>query len=233
MIVSIHQPAYIPWLGYFDKIAKSEVHIFLDDVKYSKNNLFNRNKIKTLQGWMWLTIPVYYKSNMLICDTKICNTSKWRKKHWYSIKANYSKAEYFKEYSDEIEDFYLREWENLADFTISMNKKISEILGIKVKFLKSSELKVSGKRNEKLINLCKAVDADTYLSGQGAGIYMDGKLFLKNDVKIIYQTFIHPRYGQLWAEFIPNLSILDFLFNCDVGEFERILKMKGNENGSI
>ena len=233
MIVSIHQPAYIPWLGYFDKIAKSEVHIFLDDVEYSKNNLFNRNKIKTPQGWMWLTIPVYYKSNMLICETKIVNTFNWRKKHWYSIKTNYSKAEHIEEYSDEIEGLYLKDWENLADFAISMNKKISEILGIKVKFLKSSELKVSGKRNEKLINLCKAVGADTYLSGQGARIYIDEKLFLRNDVKIIYQTFIYPRYRKLWGEFIPNLSVLDFLFNCDVSEFERILKTRRNENGSI
>lgn len=225
MIVSIHQPAYIPWLGYFDKIAKSEVHIFLDDVEYSKNNLFNRNKIKTPQGWMWLTIPIYYKSNMLICDTKISNTPKWTREHWRSIKTNYSKAEYFKDYSNEIMDFYLRDWEKLMDFTISMNKKIAALLGIKTKFIKSSELHVLGKRNEKLINLCKAVGADTYLSGQGAKAYMNEKLFLANNIKIRYQDFHQPIYKQLWGDFIPNLSVIDFLFTCDTNVFTKNIGM--------
>lgn len=224
MIISIHQPAYIPWLGYFDKIAKSEIHIFLDDAEYSKNNLFNRNKIKTPQGWMWLTVPIYYKSNMQLCDTKISNTSKWTRKHWQSIKTNYSKAEYFKNYSDEIMGFYLREWKKLTDFTISMNKKIAALLGIKTKFVKSSELRALGTRNEKLINLCKAIGADTYLSGQGAKPYMDEKLFLANNIKIRYQDFHQSTYKQLWGEFIPNLSVLDFLFACGTGAFAKTVR---------
>lgn len=220
---SIHQPAYIPWLGYFDKMAKSDIHIFLDDAKYSKNNLFNRNKIKTPQGEAWLTIPVKYKSDLPICQTQIDNSSDWRKNHFKTIKLNYARAPYFKEYLDFLEKFYSKNWRYLSDLTISMNKAIADLLGIEVKFLKSSELKVAGTKNEKLINLCKKVRADTYLSGLGAKDthlnpygkpYLDEELFLKNNIRVIYQKFSYPQYQQLWGEFIPNLSIIDLLFNC-------------------
>lgn len=218
--VSIHQPSYMPWLGYFDKIAKSDIHIFLDDVKYSKNNLFNRNKIKTPQGEAWLTVPVKYKSDLLICQTQIDNNSNWRKNHLKTIKLNYAKAPYSKEYSDFLEKFYSKNWQYLSDLTISMNKAMADLLGIKVKFLKSSDLKVAGAKNEKLINLCKKVKADTYLSGLGAKSYLDEELFLKNNIKVNYQQFNNPIYKQLWGEFIPNLSIIDILFNCSTNNFK-------------
>ena len=226
MIVSIHQPAYIPWLKYFHKIAKSDIHIFLNDAEYSKNNLFNRNKIKTAQGEMWLTIPIKYKSDNLICETKIDNNSDWGKKHWKTIKLNYAKAPYFKEYANIFEKFYLQNYEYLSDLTIAINKAIAELLEIKVKFIKSSELKVGGTKNEKLINLCKAVDADTYLSGQGAKAYMNKNLFLNNNIKVNYQEFLNPKYKQLWGDFVPDLSIIDFLFNCGKEEIKKYLWKK-------
>lgn len=226
MIVSIHQPAYIPWIGYFDKIYKSDIHIFLDDVEYSKNNLFNRNKIKVVDGEMWLTVPIKYKSNVRICDIKIDNDSNWQNKHWKSIKMNYAKAPYFKKYSDVFEKIYSEEWLYLSGLTIKMNKTIADLLGIETKFLKSSELGVNGEKNERLINLCKAVGADTYLSGLGAKSYMDDELFTKNNIKVQYQKFNHPEYKQLYGEFIPNLSIIDFLFNS--GEDEFSLKLRND-----
>jgi len=229
MIVSTHQPAYVPWLGYFDKIAKSDIHIFFDDADYSKNNLFNRNKIKTPKGESWITIPISYKSSMPICETKIDNSSNWTENHLKTIKMNYAKAPYFKEYSDIFEKFYSQKWDYLSDITIPMNKLIAKALGIKIKFIKSSELNVEGAKNEKLINLCKAVGADTYLSGRGAKDvnfnphgkpYLDEEMFLKNNIKVKYQQFSHPTYKQLWGNFIPNLSIIDFLFNCGVDKFK-------------
>lgn len=221
--ISIHQPAYIPWLGYFDKIAKSDIHVFLDDVEYSKNNLFNRNKIKTPAGEQWLTIPVKYKSDNLICETKIDNSVDWQKKHWKTIKLNYTRAPYFKQYEEVFAEIYSKPWKYLAEINIEMNKAIAEILGIKVKFVKSSELNVKGMKNEKLINLCKILEADTYLSGQGAKSmeinpynkpYLDENLFLKNNIKVSYQEFHYPEHHQPWGKFIPNLSIIDMLFNC-------------------
>ncbi len=235
MIVSIHQPAYIPWLGYFDKIAKSDLHIFFDDANYSKNNLFNRNKIKTPNGELWFSIPISYRSNTPICETKIDNSSNWAEKHFKTIELNYARSPYFKKYADIFEKIYSQKWEYLSEITISMNKLITELLGIKLKFIKSSELKAEGVKNEKLINLCRAVGADTYLSGRGAKDlnlnpygkpYLDEELFLKNNIKVNYQQFIHPVYEQLWGEFIPNLSTIDFLFNCGADKFKEILDKK-------
>ena len=227
MIASIHQPAYIPWLGYFDKMAKSDVHIFLDDAKYSKNNLFNRNKIKTPRGEAWLTIPVKYKSDLSIYQTEIDNSTGWASSHSKTLKMNYSRAQFFDYFQALLPRFYsncFKECKYLSDFTIEMNKAISWWLDIETKFVKSSDLKVKGVKNEKLINLCKAVGADTYLSGQGAKAYMDEELFLANNIKVHYQEFHHPVYKQLWGNFIPNLSIIDFLFNCGAEKFKEINK---------
>lgn len=223
MIVSIHQPAYIPWLTYFAKIAKSDIHIFLDDAEYSKNNLFNRNKIKNPQGWQWLTIPVHYKSKSLINKIIIDNSKDWKKKHWQAVKLNYKKAPYFKKLAPFMETFYKKNWQYLSDFTITKNIAIAKLLGIKVKFVKSSELKVKGRKNKKLINLCKAVEADTYFSGQGAKkFYMNDKLFSGNNIKVIYQNFKQPVYKQLWGKFIPDLSVVDFIFNCNTTAFKKL-----------
>ena len=226
MIASIHQPAYIPWLGYFDKLSKSDIHIFFDDAEYSKNNLFNRNKIKTPQGAIWLTVPIKYKSGLPINKTKIDNSSVWQEEHWKTLNANYARAPHFKKYSDIFfKKIYSQDWEFLSDLTIEMNKIIADLLEIKVKFMKSSDLNVEGKRNEKLINLCKKAEADVYLSGQGARVYMDENLFLLNNIKVIYQEFQHPAYEQLWGDFIPNLSAFDFLFNCGGEKFRKISKI--------
>jgi hypothetical protein len=223
MIASIHQPAYIPWLGYFDKIAKSDIHIFFDDAEYSKNNLFNRNKIKTPQKEMWLTVPIQYESDAPINQIKISNSANWRKKHWKAISVNYARAPYFKKYSGIFEKIYSQDWEYLSDLSVEMNKNIAGLLGIKTKFVKSSDLNVDGRKNEKLINLCAAMGADSYLSGQGAKAYMDDELFLQNNIKVQYQEFQLPVYEQLWGEFIPNLSIIDFLFNCGGDMFKNVV----------
>lgn len=212
---SVHQTIYIPWLGYFHKINQSDIHVFYDDAEYSKNNLFNRNKIKTDKGAHWLTIPVEYHSTQKINQIKIAPNTNWQRKHWQAIKLNYSKAPYFKKYEDFFEKFYKKEYTYLSEMAIEMNKAVCSLLGIKAKFFLSSELDGRGKSNERLINLCKAVKADSYLSGKGAAdSYLDKDLFKKSNINVKIQEFKYPEYEQLWGKFIPNLSILDVLFNC-------------------
>jgi len=230
MIVSIHQPVYIPWLGYFHKIARSDIHIFFDDVEYSKNNLFNRNKIKTPQGTAWLTIPVVYKNHNLINQTRIDVDANWQKKHWQTIKLNYSRAPFFEKYERFFNKIYEQSWQYLSDFNMAMNKMIAEQFGIKTKFFVSSQLQVVGQSNEKLVNLCQAVKADIYFSGRGAvdkGVnpkaYLDSELFVKNNIQVQVQDFNHPVYPQLWGGFIPNLSAIDFLFNLGGEKFKELL----------
>lgn len=221
IIASIHQPAYLPWLGYFHKISKSDIHVFYDDAEYSKNNLFNRNKIKTPQGAQWFTIPVEYHSTQKINQTKITPNADWQKKHWQTIKSTYDRAPYFKQYENFLEKFYQKQWIYLSELTIEMNQAICNLLGIETKFLLSSKLATSGKSNEKLINICKVVGADTYLSGKGAvdasvnhKPYLDVDLFSKNGISVAVQEFKYPTYNQPGGGFVPNLSIIDVLFNC-------------------
>lgn len=216
MIVGIHQPNYLPWLGYFYKIAKSDVFVFLDNVPYTKNSIINRNKIKTQHGAMWLTVSVLTKGRygQLINEVEINNNIHWSKTHWKTICTNYVKAPYFQEYMSLFESVYQREWRKIADLNETLIRLICEILSIKsVKVIRASELDVSGKSTELLINICKAVGADTYLSGFGGKKYMDEKLFEKNGIKLKYYEVQHPIYKQLWADFIPNLSVIDLLFN--------------------
>ena len=215
MIVAIHQPNYLPYYGCFHKIKHSDIFVFLDNVLYSKNTWINRNKIKSSMGTVWLTVPVERK-NVLetrICDVKIANDKNWQKKHWKSLMYNYGKAKHFGKYSTFFKNIYSREWTYLSELNECLIRQISEFLNLKTKFIRASELGIHGTGTEHLIDICKKVGADTYFSGQGGKFYQDEKKFRLNSIKIMYQKFEHPIYKQLFGEFIPNLSIVDMLFN--------------------
>ena len=180
MIVSIHQPNYLPWLGYFYKIANSDVFVIQDNLLYIKKSFINRNTIKTPHGAQWLTLNVLSKgrSGQLINEVEIDNSIQWGKIHLKTMEANYGKASYFQEYRDQFESIYQEKWESLADLNETLVKLVCEMLCIKnVKFVRTSELGVDGKSTNLLINICKAVGADTYLSGNGGKKYMVEELF--------------------------------------------------------
>jgi hypothetical protein len=217
MIAAIHQPQFIPWLGYFDKIDQSDVFIFLDNVQYKKNEYQNRNRIKTANGWQWLTVPVLYKFPQKINEVKINNKIDWRKKHLHALITNYSRAKYFEKYYRFFEGLYLKEWELLSDISIEVTIKLAEFLGIKKRFLVSSRLapELSGEEpTERLTGLCKSTEADTYMAGKDGAKYMDVEKFTKSGVKLIFQDFKHPVYKQLFGKFEPYMSVIDLLFNC-------------------
>lgn len=231
MIVSVHQPNYLPWLGYFLKIANSDIFVFLDNVPYTKNSIINRNKIKTEHGAMWLTVSVLTKGRygQLINEVEINNNVPWSKIHWKTIWANYAKAPYFQSYSSLFESVYQREWRKLSELNETLIRLICEIFSIKgVKFIRASELNVSGKSTELLINICKALGADTYLSGFGGKKYMNEKLFEKRGIELKYYEFQHPIYKQLWGDFISNLSVIDLLFNegCWISNRQNFIKRR-------
>lgn len=216
MIIAIHQPNYLPWLGYFYKIASCDIFVLLDNVEYSKNGFINRNKIKTPQGAAWLTIGALTKGRykQLINEVEINNNVPWSTIHEKSIAQNYSKAPYFKKYKAFFEDIYHKKWERLADLNEALIKVIYDILPIRgVQFIQASELNVSGESTELLVNICKAVGADTYLSGPSGQKYMDVELFEKEGISLRYSDFKHATYTQLWGDFIPNMSIIDLIFN--------------------
>lgn len=214
MIVSIHQPQFFPWLGYFDKIAKSDVFVFLDDVQYKKNEWQNRNKIKTSQGEQWLTVPVLYHFPEKIIEVKINNQIDWKKNHLHSFTSNYSKAKYFHEIFDSFSEIYDRGWSNLVDLNLATIQKSIDFLGIKTQLLKSSQMNIEGSSTERLVAICKYLKADTYIAGQGGKDYVDESLFNATNIKLVFQDFSHPVYTQCFGDFLPNLSIIDLLFNC-------------------
>jgi len=216
MIVSIHQPQYLPWLGYFDKIDRSDIFVFLDDVQFKKNEWQNRNKIKTAKGWQWITVPVIHKFPQEIRQVEINNNIDWERQHLNSLTINYNKAPYFGDYIDFFETAYGKEWNYLLDLNIYIIENLVKMLGIKTKLVMSSKLRLPGKATEHLVNICKDLKADTYLSGEGACAYLETEKFRKQGIEVIFQDFKHPHYNQLYCQekgFIENLSIIDLLFN--------------------
>ncbi len=213
MKVAIHQPEHLPWLGFFYKMSLSDVLILLDDTQFQKEGFQNRNRIKTKEGWQWSTIPVLKDSFQPINTIKINNKVNWRRKNVEAIKANYAKAPFFKMYFPMVESIYQQEWNSLCELNCAIITALAKELGITTKVVLSSHLAAEGSRNEKLLNLCKKVNATTYICGQGAAEYFDEKLFSTSNIKVEYSQFQHPHYNQLHGQFVPAMSALDLLMN--------------------
>ncbi len=218
MIISIHQPQYWPWLGYFDKIDKSDVFILLDNVQFKKNEWQNRNRIRSATGWQWLTVPVMHNFGQKISEVKINNRTNWRQKHFKSIVLNYSRAPFLDDFMDLLNSLYTQQWEYLVQLNIEIILKVVEILGINTKIVRASDYMVSGSSTQRLVNLCKLFGADTYLSGASGPEYMDMSLFKENNINVIVQDYKHPVYVQVSGKakegFVPCMSVIDLLLNC-------------------
>jgi hypothetical protein len=218
MIVAIHQPQFMPWLGYFDKIRKCHTFVFLDIVQFKKNEFQNRNKIKTAQGWMWLTVPVSYKYPQHLDEVMINDGVDWRKKHLTSLTINYQRATYFHTFFPDLKQFYTRHPESaetIAEFNRESVIMLLKLLGVVKDTACASALgDLPDEPSERLAAICATIGADTYLSGAGGKTYLDQKPFNSRGIKVVFQEFQHPVYPQLYGDFVPNLSLLDLLFNC-------------------
>jgi len=216
MIAGIHQLHYLPWLRYFQKIAKSDVFVVLDDIQYNKNGWQNRNKIKGSAGALTLTVPVFNKFQQTLDEVVIDNKTNWRKKHWQSLATCYGKAPYFKDYAPAVQKIYEREWERLNALNLEMLKLFLSFLGIKTKIVLSSELDAPGEATERLVHLCRKAGADAYLSGAYATeAYLDAAALERGGIRLDILAWQAPVYAQLFMQsgFIPDLSIVDLLFN--------------------
>lgn len=213
MRIAIHQPQYLPWLGYFDKMDRADVFVMLDDVQYKKNEWQNRNKIRNAQSWQWLTVPVKYNFGQLLSEVRIDNAGDWRSNHMKSLELNYSRAPFFGDHAGFFREAYSREWEFLADINIYLINYVKEALGIKSRLVVSSGLKVSSSATRRLIDICKLLGGDTYISGAGGSDYLEEKLFADNGIKLEFQEYKHPVYDQVYEPFEPFMSIVDLLFS--------------------
>lgn len=216
MIVSISQPRYHPWLGYFHRIATSDLFIYLDTVQYTPRDWENRNKVKTERGWAWLTVPVNYRHRALIPEVAVDNSQTWQEKHWGTLQTYYSRTSYFHLYTKQLKSIYFENaWHSLIELNLALTDMLCECLEIlKPNFIKASNIKVQGKGSDLILNLCKDVGATVYLSGSQGKNYLDEAAFTHAGIQIKYQNYIHPIYPQLHGEFQPYMAAVDLLFNC-------------------
>ncbi|MFH1985697.1 MAG: WbqC family protein [Pseudomonadota bacterium] len=224
MIVAIHQPQYLPWMGYFHKMIVADAFCLLDNVQYKKNEWQNRNRIKTANGWQWLTVPVSFQFPEKICEIKIINNTHWVKKHIQALNTNYRKAPYFDEVMGIITSVYEREWERLCDLNKTLIQLLRDYLGVGHKpIATASDLEgLSDEPTMRLIDICNYFGADTYLSGPDGPKYMDMDAFNRNGIKVMVQQFQHPQYPQCFGTFQSHMSIIDLLFNCGPNSYEVI-----------
>jgi hypothetical protein len=219
VIAAIHQPNYIPWLGYFFKIAYATTFVFLDIAAFSPSGSFvNRNSIKTPGGAAWLTIPVMTSGRFgqLISEVKTDCRNRWARRHMSTLRSNYGRAPYFKETIALLEPHYTAVTENtsLAGFNIGLIRSIVEHLGISAQFTRASDLNVSGHKTDLLLEICRTVRAKTYLAGTGAKCYQEDAKFEEAGIGTVYSPFSQHSYSQRFGEFVENLSIVDVLMNC-------------------
>lgn len=216
MILTAHQPVYLPWLGLFHKIALADMFVSFNQVQYQVKDWNNRNRVKTPQGAAWLSVPVRKKGFLekKIADIEIDNSAPWRRKHWLTLQHNYKKAPHFHRYADFFEEVYSREWKTLVELNEYMLAWFLETLGIKTLFQSAADCGFQGEKSDLILDMCRTLDADIYIFGTQGRDYADRESFASADVAIYFQNYNHPVYPQLHDSFVSHLSIVDLLFNC-------------------
>ncbi len=212
MLVAIHQPHYLPWLRYFEKIARADAFIVLDNIQYSKNGWQNRNRIKTPNGPALLTVPVHGRYRQRLNEVRVNNAVPWRRKHGEALRQAYGKTPHFAACAEFLEATYGRDWEYLNDLNHHMLTHWVRLLGINTPLYYASELDVPGVATERLVNLVRAVGGDAYYSGAFAlDAYLDPAVLAASGIALVLQHWTPPVYEQGRGTFIPDLSVVDLL----------------------
>lgn len=231
MKIAIHQPDYIPWLGLFYKMYLSDVFIHLDDAQYSNEAAHNCNVIKTAQGQFRLKFPVEQHLGDIINNVRPKDELKWKTKHLKTIEMNYSRAKYFKELFPEFKDLLMCDYPNVATLNIAINEFIAHKFGIAPKFILASNFHINSVREAKVIDLTLAAGGNEYISGNGARVYQDESHFTEKGLKLTYLDYSPIKYEQLWGDFLPCMSAIDFIFNCGY-DFDLVLSELKKQNGN-
>ena len=217
-IVGILQPGYLPWLGFFEQMLRSQLFVLYDDVQYDKHGWRNRNRVKGPQGPIWLTVPVRLKGlnkpniHKVLIDPA---QPRWAQKHCATLRQLYGKAPFFAEYYPSLEETLLRPWEKLLDLDLTLIRLIAGWLGLTTEIVLSSTLGCDAEDpTARLVQICQQVGADIFYEGRSGRNYLDLPQFAAASLQVVFQDYQCQRYPQLYGEFIPYLSIVDLLFNC-------------------
>jgi len=230
-VVSIHQPNYIPWIGYFYKIYLSDVFVFLDDAQFSNEGMHNWHYIKTSQGPLRLKIPVKQKLGDRINEVSTRDELNWKKKHLKAIVMNYKKAKYFEEVFNDFSVLLLNTYTDLASMNENIISHITRKLGINTTLVKSSSFGIHTLREQKVIDIVKVLNGTDYYSGTGAQIYQDEKDFTNAGLRLHYVQYKSFKYAQCWNGFYSNISMLDYLMNCGYNWGTIVNRQEGISNG--
>jgi hypothetical protein len=229
MIVSIHQPCYLPWLGYLQRMAQADVFVLLDHVQFERANFQNRTRIRMPSGkpngpdyeGRWLTVPVVQRSQKeCIADKDIDNRAEgarlWSAIHLATLRHAYRDAACFDLYMPALKEILSARWQRLVDLNRAMLEVLRDAFGIRTPLVRSSELGVHGVKSELVLQICRRLGAHTFLGGMGGSrAYLEREAFARAGIDVVWQEFRHPAYPQCGdAPFIAGLSALDLLFNC-------------------
>ncbi|MGH7277510.1 MAG: WbqC family protein [Candidatus Rokuibacteriota bacterium] len=221
MKLAIHQPQYLPWLGYLAKRAAADLFVYLDTVQYEKHGWQNRNRIKTHEGARWLTVPVHARLGTTIHDITIDTRQPWRQRHRNAIEEAYRGATHGQRYRQGLDDLYGQAWATLVGVAIASADWLAAAFGIGTPTALASAFALEADdATERLVALCQAAGADTYLAGRDGATYMDLRQFEKAGISVLFQRYSHPTYPQLHGNFVPSLSSLDLLLTHGHGALD-------------
>ena len=233
--VVVLQPSYLPWLGYFDQLFKSDVFVLYDDVQYDKHGWRNRNRIKSRDGIQWLTVPVLTRGQGRPTnrDVRIDARTPWGRKHLRALETSYARAPAFGEVLGRIEPVLVRQWDRLVDVNMALLETLCGLLGLTREIRLSSELGIPGERTERLVAICQALGAERYLTGDSARDYVDEARFAAHGIALEYHHYTHPVYRQLHGEFIPYLSVVDLLMNHGRDSLDILVDRRTLDTGEV
>jgi hypothetical protein len=229
MLVTIHQPHYLPWLGYLHRMAQADLFIVLDHVQFERGNYQNRTRVRVNGAPHWLTVPVEQHSQKeRIADKRVENRLDWARAHFETLRRAYAGAGYFNRYAADLRAIYSTQWERLADLNDALLEILRRAFDIRTPLVKSSTLGVGGQKSELVLNLCRAVGAKALLVGLGGSReYLDRAAFAEAGIELRFQEFTHPQYVQRGAgPFTPGLSAVDLLFNCGAASRDVLFDVK-------
>lgn len=225
------QPAYLPWIGYFHRIDLCDVLILLDHVQIDRNSktgFAHRNRVRTREGWTWLTVPLKTKGRrgQLQLDQLEIADQTFRRKHWGTIRQSYASAPFYATYASTLESIFDRQWERLVPLANELLRLQLDAMGIEIRIQRSSDMLVHGKKTELIVNLCRAVGARVYLSGPFGREYLDPRPFADAQIPVAFHEYAHPVYRQYQGGFEPYMAAIDLLMNA--GPESAIIMRQGN-----
>jgi hypothetical protein len=214
MIIAAHQPHYLPWLGYLDKLAKADVFVVMDDLPLEAPGFHHRQRVKLPDGAAWLTVPVEHDHRI---DNSGSAQQHWQRRSWLTLETNYRRAPHWQHYCDELREVYVgRTWTSLVELDLHMLGLARRWLGIETEVIRASQLGLCGAKTDRIVELCRRLGARSYLSGCGGSTALDVERLGRAGFGVIRQSFQHPVYSQRYPErgFDANLGFLDLVLNC-------------------